>query len=286
MPELFVPQKISLKQHTNINETWIQQVIAETPSILGLGDLEVVSKERIQIRGGRLDLLLRDANQRRYEVEIQLGATDASHIIRTLEYYDIEKKRYPQYDHCAVIIAEDITSRFHNVISMFNGFIPLIAIQMAAYDFDGKVALVFTKVLDEMPLGLDEDDVDAAPATRADWVSRSSEETIKIADQLLNLINEFSPDHKLSFTKHYIGLSKDSQSDNFVVLKPRKNNLVVDLRLGHSIEIDAKITAAELDTLEYDHKWKRYRLRLNKKDIDKHKILLKELLEMACLNSK
>jgi len=44
-----------------------------------------------------------------YEIEIQLGSTDESHIIRTIEYWDIERKRYPQYDHTAVIIAEDIT---------------------------------------------------------------------------------------------------------------------------------------------------------------------------------
>ena len=30
------------------------------------------------------------------------------------EYWDIERRRYPQYDHCAVLIAEDITSRFLN----------------------------------------------------------------------------------------------------------------------------------------------------------------------------
>jgi hypothetical protein len=34
-----------------------------------------------------LDLLLADQDlTTRYEVEIQLGATDASHIIRTIEY--------------------------------------------------------------------------------------------------------------------------------------------------------------------------------------------------------
>lgn len=72
---------------------------------------------------------------RRYEVEIQLGKTDESHLIRTIEYWDIERKRYPQYDHCAVIVAEDITGRFLNVINLFNGFIPLVAIQMKAFKF-------------------------------------------------------------------------------------------------------------------------------------------------------
>ena len=84
----------------------------------------------MQPRAGRLDLLLQDPDtQRRYEVEVQLGSTDESHIIRTIEYWDIEKKRYPQYDHCAVLVAEDITSRFLNVVSLFNGTMPLIAIE-------------------------------------------------------------------------------------------------------------------------------------------------------------
>ena len=124
-------EKVSLKNHSELNEHWVQNLIAEDPSILGLGDLILRDKERIQPRAGRLDLLLQDADSnRRYEVEVQLGALDESHIIRTIEYWDIERKRYPQYEHTAVIIAEDITSRFLNIISLFNGMIPLVAIQM------------------------------------------------------------------------------------------------------------------------------------------------------------
>ncbi|MFN2458218.1 MAG: hypothetical protein ABR502_08465, partial [Chitinophagaceae bacterium] len=125
-----------LLTHKQLNETWVQQVIADDPTILGLGDIILKDKERIHPKAGRLDILLQDVeSKRRYEVEIQLGKVDESHIIRTIEYWDIERKRYPQYDHCAVIIAEDITSRFLSVIGLFNGYIPLIAIQMSAYQF-------------------------------------------------------------------------------------------------------------------------------------------------------
>ena len=99
-----------------------------------------------------------DFDNRRYEVELQLGKSDESHIIRTIEYWAIERKRYPQYDHTAVIVAEDITSRFLNVISLFNGFIPLVAIQMNAIEISGSVSLVFTTVLDHVVLGLVEED--------------------------------------------------------------------------------------------------------------------------------
>src|ERR1700704_4732422 len=86
----------------------------------------------------------------RYEVEVQLGPTDEAHIIRTIEYWDIERKRYPQYDHCAVLIAEDITSRFLNVVALFNGMIPLIALQMQALKVGDQSTLLFTKVMDEL----------------------------------------------------------------------------------------------------------------------------------------
>lgn len=88
---------INLKKHPTLDERWLQNVIADDPSILGLGDVVVKDKERIHRGLGRLDLLLQDEEGHgRYEVEIQLGATDESHIIRTLEYWDIEKRKYPQ----------------------------------------------------------------------------------------------------------------------------------------------------------------------------------------------
>ena len=97
------PQKISLKDHPVLNEKWVQDRIAEDPSVLGLGDLVLKDKERIHPKAGRLDLLFQDIeSNRRYEIEVQLGKTDESHLIRTIEYWDIERKRYPQYDHCAV----------------------------------------------------------------------------------------------------------------------------------------------------------------------------------------
>jgi hypothetical protein len=146
-------------------------------------------KERQQPRAGRLDLLLQEAeSNRRYEVEVQLGPADESHIIRAIEYWDIERRRFPQYEHTAVIIAEDITSRFLNVISLFNGMIPLVAIQMKALKAGKSIGLVFTTVVDQMPLGLVDEDEEVQDATdRTYWEQRGSKKTLAIADQLLDL---------------------------------------------------------------------------------------------------
>ncbi|NLB48981.1 MAG: hypothetical protein GX813_03995, partial [Erysipelotrichia bacterium] len=46
-------KKISLKNHPTINEKWLQQVIVDDPSLLGLGELVVRDKERRQLGGGR-----------------------------------------------------------------------------------------------------------------------------------------------------------------------------------------------------------------------------------------
>jgi hypothetical protein len=75
---------VSLKAHYEYNEKWLQALLVDDPSLLGLGDLVVKDVERRQPHAGRLDLLLSDPEtDPRYEVEIQLGATDERHIIRT-----------------------------------------------------------------------------------------------------------------------------------------------------------------------------------------------------------
>ncbi|MCF8234044.1 MAG: hypothetical protein K9G67_01340 [Bacteroidales bacterium] len=285
MKKLIKPERIQLKNHPEITEKVIQAKIADDPSILGLGDLVLKDKERMQPRAGRLDLLLQDPDSdmnRRYEVEIQLGKTDESHIIRTIEYWDIERKRYPQYDHCAVIVAEDITSRFLNVINLFNGFIPLIALQMNAYKFGEDVALVFTKVLDEMPLGLVEDDENIKEETNREyWLKRGTQATVKMADQMLEIISSFKPGYSLKYNKFYIGLSKDGQPNNFAIFRPKKSFTRLELKLPKSTEIDELIEKNELDEMGYDSRWNNYRIRLNKGDIKKHEEVLKELLMRA-----
>ena len=55
----------------NVTEKMVQEQIADDPSILGLGKLELRDKERIHAHAGRLDLLLQDPETlKRYEVEI------------------------------------------------------------------------------------------------------------------------------------------------------------------------------------------------------------------------
>ena len=276
------PKKMSLKGHPILNEKWLQDRIAEDPTILGLGDLILKDRERVQPRAGRLDLLLQDAvADVRYEVEIQLGKTDESHIIRTIEYWDIERKRYPQYDHVAVLVAEDIISRFLNVISLFNGMIPLVAVQMNTIRLGDQVALVCTTVLDQREFGMPEEEEEEEATDRAYWEERGTRVTVGMADELLEVIRGFGPAFELKYNKFYIGLVRSGRAFNFVVFRPQKRVLRIDLRLERSDETETRLGEAGLDLMDYDSKWRRYRIRLSDGDIDKHRTLLGALLEQA-----
>jgi hypothetical protein len=278
--------RVLIKGHGVLNERWVQTQIAQDPKILGIGgDLVLKDKERIQPRAGRLDLLLQDTETgRRYEVEVQLGDTDESHIIRTIEYWDIERKRYPQYDHCAVIIAEQITARFLNVISLFNGTIPLIAIQMSAFSKGDEVALIFTTVLNELSRGLIDEDEDPQPNTdRQYWINQASVETVAIADKLLQQIHAFAPNVQLTYKKQYIGLSIDGEPNNFVIFEPKRNHVRVGFRLDQSEPVREQLDASQLDVMSYDKGFRRYRVRLAPQDLDvqANQILLNDLMKQA-----
>ncbi len=245
------PVLIQLKGHPDFNEKWVQDRICDDPSILGLGDLEVKDVERVQPQAGRLDVLLRDPDTgKRYELELMLGAIDASHIIRTIEYWDIERKRYPQYDHCAVIAAEDVTSRFLNVISLFNSAVPIIALQLNAYQIGESIALAFTRVLDEVILG--EDDDDAGPeqgSSREDWEGRSSASTLGIVDHCLGILRRISAHIELKYNKFYIGIAENGRTNNFVAFRPKRQFLKIEARVPDLTLWKGKIEEAGMTPL-------------------------------------
>jgi hypothetical protein len=275
MPSYVKHQRVSLKDHPQLDERWLQDRIADDPSILGLGELLLRDRERPQPRAGRLDLLLQDPEEnRRYEVEIQLGKSDESHIIRTIEYWDIEKKRYPQYEHTAVLVAEDITSRFLNIIGLFNGFIPLVAIQLNAVQVEASISLVFTTVLDQMTLGLvDEDEDEVETTDRSYWEQRAHSGTLSMADDCLEIIQTFAPDLEFIYRKSYIGLARNGRTNNFVIFRLQKRGLRVEFRLTRSEDLERELDEAGLALMDYSRRG-RYRIRLTPGDLNKHRELL------------
>lgn len=271
---------ISLAE-TDYDERWLQERILEDPSILGLGDLSVIQRERKQSAGGRLDFLMSEpeANMM-YEVEVMLGRLDESHIIRTIEYWDIERRRWPNRDHRAVIVAEDITNRFFNVIGLLNRAIPIIAIQLGAFQVDDKIVLTFTKVLDiyEQP---DEEEEAAEPTDRQWWERRSNRQSMSIVDQCVALLTENGKGPRITYNKHHVAMGGSRQ--NFCWFHPRKTqaHCHFHLKIGdpHLQEISSQLEEAGISVVP--HRKDVIRVILTQTEMEQHKSIIKNVLTSA-----
>ena len=202
-----------------LNEGWLQGLIENDPSILLLGDLEVVRREKRQSSGGRLDFLLQNPeDDSMYEVEVMLGETDESHIIRTIEYWDLERRRWPKRSHTAVLVAEHMNRRFFNVIQLLSLEIPIIAIQANIIDVDGKRVLHFTKILEVYQ----EPESQVLPPTETvderHWQEKSSW-TLAHAKTLQEIFSRVLGEIKLNFNRHDIRLGH--AGEDFIVLDRR-----------------------------------------------------------------
>lgn len=276
------PTHISLKNHPQFDEKWLQERIADDPMILGLGELELKDVERRHPKAGRLDLLLRDPESgKRYEVELMLGTVDESHIIRTIEYWDIEKRRYPQYDHCAVIVAENITSRFLNVIGLFNSAIPLIALQLSALQVGDNIVLNFAKVLDELVLGEDDDDDEAEPTNRDYWEQRGSAISLAIMDECFEMLREIQPNIQPKYNKFYVGITLNGRANNFVTFKPKKQFLRIEAKISDQDEWKKRIDDTGFVLLQ-GHSSNRVTFTTTADELKDHRALIKELLSTCC----
>ncbi|HXN99405.1 MAG TPA: hypothetical protein VN881_10060 [Candidatus Acidoferrales bacterium] len=280
-PKLTKSSPISLRE-AGITESWLERHIETDPTILRLGDVTMIQRQRRQEKAGRLDLLLEDdSGDKRYEVELMLGSTDESHLVRTIEYWDIERRKWPGYEHCAVLIAEDVITRFLNVISLFSGSVPFVVIQVNALQVDGKLVLNFVKVLDSRSLRTDEATELKEKATdRAYWVSLASPATVELAEKCIAIINEVATvPRKPSYNKYYIGLNDGVRPGNFVTFKPRKSFLRLKFEALTTTEIWIK--RLQDIGLESDVKNDDLRVFVTPKDFDDHKALLTELLQEA-----
>lgn len=216
-----------------LDERWLQEQINRDPSILGLGELEIAGREHNQPQGGRIDFLMRDLEaETYYEVEVMLGPLDESHIIRTIEYWDIERQRRPSFDHRAVIVAERITARFFNVLRLLNRSVPLIAVQLSAFRLDLSTEIVLhpVKVLDV----IEETEIDVADVERADrsyWEKKANPGFLKVVDGIAALLRNIGIDPRITYNRYHVALGWTGY--NFCWLQSRTGpiNCRVEVRL-------------------------------------------------------
>lgn len=273
-------EKISLRKF--YDEKWLQDRIEEDPSILGLGELTIIQRERKQSSGGRIDFLFLDSETNTmYETEIMLGSTDESHIIRTIEYWDIESRRFPSKDHRAVIVAEEITNRFFNVISLMNRSVPIIAIQLNALKVDNKILLNFTTVLDIYEYPEDVEDLGSETVDRNYWEKKSSAKSIAIMDEIISIINQIPPNVKITYNKHHIAIGTSRR--NFIWFHPRKteNYCHLEIKVGKDNVDNIKSTLESIGISFNPRKEDVLSLVMQKADLKQHTQKLTDILNIA-----
>lgn len=279
MDSLPIANTLSLRE-CGYDEYWLQDQIFNNPNCLGLGELDAIDKERRQSNGGRLDILLKNPeDDSMYEVEIMLGETDESHIIRTIEYWDNEKRRWPQRQHFAVIVAESITRRFFNVIQLLSNSIPIIAIQANVIEVAGQRSLNFVKVLDTF-----EEIDDGSSLTNENFDERywqnKAQWVIDTARTLQSELAEELGETTLNFTKHYVALASQNNNNYFWLHKRSAGKVLMGFRVAPS-QLEEATALLDEHNISYVQKRKSMRITTDKESILNNKSLFGQIASMA-----
>lgn len=258
------------------NEYWLQDIIYENPKILGLGDLIAVNKEKKQSSGGRLDILLKEPTENiMYEVEVMLGETDPSHIIRSIEYWDNEKRKYPQRQHFCVLIAESFDRRYFNIIHLMSLNIPMIAIQADLLEVNGEQILNFSKIID-IYVEPEENEEDLKQVNESNW-NNDSPWTNDNAKELFNILKEKHDRINIRYTQSYISINIDSKKSYWFYKRSKPNSALL-----FSVRDDEKAEAIkkELEAKEVEYIYnnqKDFMLSINLESLKEHIELINKI---------
>jgi hypothetical protein len=271
-----------------LDEKWLQAKILDDTSLLGLGELEVFSRERRQPTGGKIDFLLySESADTYYEVEVMLGTLDESHIIRTIEYWDIERQRRPGADHRAVIVAEKITSRFFNVLRLLNRSVPMIAVQLGAFKLDeDNIALHCVTVLNVTEDAPEAYVAEEEQADRRHWEKKSDLASLAVMDKIVAAMRNAGYEVRLTYNKNHISLG--STGNYYCFFHPRKGPgfCHFDVRLDPE-ERDEWLNKLQQGGAEASPKKSQWiSLSVNDKTLDSHMAAIVEVLKQAELNSR
>jgi hypothetical protein len=276
----FVESKVVSLAEANISEAEIEDWISKNTAVLGLGELDV-KRQRRQEAGGRLDMLLEDTDHdKRYEVELMRGSLDPSHLVRAIEYWDIERRLYPAYDHCAVIVAEDITAGFLNVIQLFSGSVPIVAMQLTCLRIEGKLTLNIIRVLDSRRLR--DDDQSTQTETGVDpiyWENKVGPEILRIVNESIDLIKAAGKvPRSLRYNKDFIGLTENGQPNHFIVFWPKKSFVWILADLASPEDWQTKLEGAGIESKPRASKVK---FKVTLAQYDENKDLIRGILQQS-----
>jgi len=274
MQEIKTLNLVSIRDH-GLDEYWLQDYICQNPTCLGLGDIELVSKEKKQSSGGRLDILMKGSDDELYEIEVMLGETDETHIIRTIEYWDIEKKKRPKRQHTAVLVAERINTRFYNVINLLSHSVPIIGIQANMYRLGDEVSIIFTKIIDSFEEPEIEEEGGASHGI--EYLREKYPETAEVIEILTPVVVNSCSDNRINHRKN--GATIFVSGSKRIVVNKRGNK---QASVQYKISDEDRNSVEELldeSAISYDYKNGYIRIWLNPNSLKQHLEIHKQIIE-------
>ena len=94
-------------------------------------------------------------------------------------------------------------------------------------------------------------------------------------------MKEIDPSVEFKYNRAYIGLARNGLATNFVMIRPRKKHVIIEVKLPRSEEISALIENAGIDSLTYSNRWGRYRMSISAKDVEEQTELLLDLIKRS-----
>lgn len=279
--EIKIGKKIYIRS-AGKDEYWLQDVIYDNPKILGLGNLIAVNKEKKQSSGGRLDILLKDpTDNSMFEVEVMLGETDPSHIIRAIEYWDNEKRKFPQRQHFCVLVAESFDRRYFNVIQLMSLNIPMIAVQADLLEVNNEKILNFTKIID-IYSEPEEDESEIKQVNESTW-NNDSPWTNSNAKALHEILKGKHDRINFRYTQSYISINIDGRNDYWLCKRMKPTSA-----LFFSVKDEEKAESIKkiLEEKEIEYTYNRYKEFMLSVDVDSIKKNTELINEIHSLRHK
>lgn len=177
-------------------------------------------------------------------------------------------------------MSEEITNRFFNVISLLNGAVPIIALQLSALQVDNSVILSFTKVIDIPEPGIEEEEGIVERTDRAYYESHSNPQAMGVVDKIVSLVSSPYGATRVTYNKGHIAVGTSGR--NFLWCHPRKVSPRCHMLLRLDEEVRDEIAGRFDEAGVFAGSQGKYmKLRINQKELDEHEELVRELLK-AC----
>jgi hypothetical protein len=180
-----------------------------------------------------------------------------------------------------VLIAEEVTSRFLNVMSLLAGSIPLVAIQLNVLKVEDQLLLDFVKVLDQRALREDDaGETGGGEANRSMWEERVGSDVMKICDRIAEIANEVAePKLELKYQKRHLGLCPHGSFFNVAALIPKMAFVAVRMGIPDS---DAWLKRFQDAGSEVNSRNPgSITIRIRRDELQEHAVMVRELLHQA-----